>query len=167
MGGRKFATRNACGGNPDCHRSKVLLLSDTRGWSHHCRLFLPTCWTPALPGAKKSPSKGWPHSCSQALGKAPIRAGSLMLVACGFPTYVSSPGPCDTGSCATFGPCPYRGQIGYKCSRVALGGGSCGWPTYRGGAKITTETQGGVTKRNKNISVQLHKPLIKSLQLAW
>lgn len=41
--------------NPDCHRSKVLLLSDTRGWSHHCRLFLPTHWTPALQVLRKAP----------------------------------------------------------------------------------------------------------------
>ena len=122
---------------------------DTQGWSTHCRLFLPTHWTPTLPGAKKSPSKGWPHSCSQALGRAPISAGSLVLVACGFPTHLSSPGPCDAGSCATFVPCPYRGERGYKCSGVALGGGSCGWPAYRGGAKITTETQGGVAKKEE------------------
>jgi len=31
MGGRKSATRNACEGNPDCHRSKVLLLTHRDG----------------------------------------------------------------------------------------------------------------------------------------
>ena len=30
-GGRKSATENACGGNPDCHRSKAPLLRDAQG----------------------------------------------------------------------------------------------------------------------------------------
>lgn len=71
----------------DCH-SKVLLLSDIWRLDHHYLNTFSHSWTPALQIAKKRhPGKGWPHSCSQTTkgGKGSHCAGSLMLMACGFP----------------------------------------------------------------------------------
>lgn len=69
--------------------SKVLLLSDTRGWSHHCSSFSPLIGHLPFQGAKKSPGKRLTSLLLPGTRKAPISAGSLMLMACGFPTHVS------------------------------------------------------------------------------
>ena len=48
MGVRKSATGNACGGNPDCHRSEAPLLSDMQGTGPHCSLSLHSLATASL-----------------------------------------------------------------------------------------------------------------------
>ena len=97
MGVRKSATRNACGGNLDCHRNKAPLLSDTQG----ARLPLQPlslCTGPASLDTGRDPHWGWlsctcnlwlpyttchhqgwlSHACGQAQGRAPAGADCLL-----------------------------------------------------------------------------------------
>ena len=136
-GGRKSENGNTCGRNPDCHRSKVQLLSDMQGVEQRLKPLSPHVLAPAQPGAKKSPHQGWPSYAScQALGKAPTRAGSHMPLAASFPTHLLPRGPLWPRQSYVLSS-PGQTQV----LQAALGADSSGWPTDRGGAKTTAEPQ--------------------------
>ena len=106
---------------------------------------LSTCQPPALPGAKKSPQKGWPHAGCQALGPDLLCPWPLAFV-----HTCCQQGPCNPGSCSISVSCPHWGRT--KCSRAALGADSCEWPTHRGEAKTTAETRGRASKEQEQKS---------------
>ena len=60
-GGRKSTTRNAYGGNPDCHRSKAPLLSDVQGVEPPLQPLLPHAPAPAPQELGKGPAKAGTH----------------------------------------------------------------------------------------------------------
>ena len=121
MGVRKSATGNACGRNADHHTSKAPLLTDMQGGRTAIAASLPMHWS--LP--------------SQALGRTPTGAGSLMPMAAGYPTHpIPLRAPANPAAAAS-APSPHQG--GHMCSGATSGADPCGWPTCRGGVETTAE----------------------------
>ena len=104
---RKSKTGNACGQNPDCHRSEAPLLSDTRVAREPLQ-FLSSRTGPCLPGTRKG--------CNQ---------GQLSRVHGSHLSHVPHPhwGFCDPAVTISV-PTPHQGGI--MCSRAASGEDPCG-----------------------------------------
>ena len=122
---RKSTTGNARGGNPNCHRSKVPLLSDVqRVGATTTAPSLPMLW--ALP--------------PQALGRALTRVGAFATPVAA--AYSSMSHPYHGGISCTPGLCLLCTTLLTKVDLCAPGqprADPCGWLTCRGGAETTAE----------------------------
>ena len=140
---RKSATRNTCGGNPDCHRSKAPLLSDVQGagpplqpLSPHSHLSLLGHLGRALARAGSlAPVTSGSPACP-----VTAKASSIVPVATGYSVCPVPTGASVTLATAVSMPPPHQGRL--MCSGTASGTDTCGWPTHRGGAETRVEPQG-------------------------